>query len=234
MGIRQNQPVSKQEKTLEKERRIKGLRSPKPRQIKFFNIHGAIHMTIKELATQFKKSIGDIYKILSSNNFSGYGVKQQLPEEAVAVVVEVLTNNEAKAIAPSQKTEQAEKEIVETSQNGQHIEMKTRLQNASQAMATQTEHQYTEALNQEINNAVTMGALAAATANLAFANAYTETSKALYELGISQQKQLAQSLVEKLSDPAFLPGKTPAENCYKSSQSTANNQLANDWMSITK
>lgn len=192
-------------------------------------------MTIKELATQFKKSIGDIYKILSSNNFSGYGVKQQLPEEAVAVVVEVLTNNEAKAIAPSQKTEQpGEKEIVETSQNGQHIEMKTRLQNASQAMATQTEHQYTEALNQEINNAVTMGALAAATANLAFANAYTETSKALYELGINQQKQLAQSLVEKLSDPAFLPGKTPAENYYKSSQATANNQLANDWMSIIK
>lgn len=193
-------------------------------------------MTLKELASQLNRPLGDVIKALAKNGFKGiYKNDHQVPAEAVSVVVEVLTNSEAKAIAPSQKTEQStEKEIVETSQNGQHIEMKTRLQNASQAMTTQVEHQYTESVNQGINNAVTMGALKAASENLAFANAYTETSKALYELGINQQKQLAQSLVEKLSDPAFLPGKTPAENYFHSSEVTANNQLANDWMSIIK
>lgn len=193
-------------------------------------------MTLKELANQLNRPLGEVIKALTKHGFKGiYKNEHEVPAEAVNVVVEVLTNKETKAIAPSQKTEQSgEKEIIETSQNGQHIEMKNRLQNASQAMATQTEHQYTEALNQEINNAVTMGVLAAATANLAFANAYTETSKALYELGINQQKQLAQSLVEKLSDPAFLPGKTPAENYFHSSEVTASNQLANDWMSIIK
>lgn len=191
-------------------------------------------MTLKELASQLNRPLGDVIKALAKNGFKGiYKNDHQVPAEAVSVVVEVLTNSEAKAIAPSQKTEQStEKEIVETSQNGQHIEMKTRLQNASQAMTTQVEHQYTESVNQGINNAVTMGALKAASENLAFANAYTEASKVFHELGINQQKQLAQSLVEKLSDPAFLPGKTPAENCFHSSQTTANNQLANDWMSI--
>lgn len=191
-------------------------------------------MTLKELASQLNRPLGDVIKALAKNGFKGiYKNDHQVPAEAVSVVVEVLTNSEAKAIAPSQKTEQStEKEIVETSQNGQHIEMKTRLQNASQAMTTQVEHQYTESVNQGINNAVTMGALKAASENLAFANAYTEASKVFHELGINQQKQLAQSLVEKLSDPAFLPGKTPAENYYKSSEVTANNQLANDWMSI--
>lgn len=193
-------------------------------------------MTLKELASQLNRPLGDVIKALAKNGFKGiYKNDHQVPAEAVSVVVEVLTNSEAKAIAPSQKTEQpTEKEIVETSQNGQHIEMKTRLQNASQAMTTQVEHQYTESVNQGINNAVTMGALKAASENLAFANAYTEASKVFHELGINQQKQLAQSLVEKLSDPAFLPGKTPAENCYKSSQVTASNQLASDWMSIIK
>lgn len=193
-------------------------------------------MTLKELASQLNRPLGDVIKALAKNGFKGiYKNDHQVPAEAVSVVVEVLTNSEAKAIAPSQKTEQpTEKEIIETSQNGQHIEMKTRLQNASQAMTTQVEHQYTESVNQGINNAVTMGALKAASENLAFANAYTEASKVFHELGINQQKQLAQSLVEKLSDPAFLPGKTPAENCYKSSQVTASNQLASDWMSIIK
>ena len=191
-------------------------------------------MTLKELASQLNRPLGDVIKALAKNGFKGiYKNDHQVPAEAVSVVVEVLTNSEAKAIAPSQKTEQStEKEIVETSQNGQHIEMKTRLQNASQAMTTQVEHQYTESVNQGINNTVTMGSLKAASENLAFANAYTEASKVFHELGINQQKQLAQSLVEKLSDPAFLPGKTPAENYYKSSEVTANNQLANDWMSI--
>lgn len=193
-------------------------------------------MTLKELASQLNRPLGDVIKALAKNGFKGiYKNDHQVPAEAVSVVVEVLTNSETKAIAPSQKAEQStEKEIVEASQNGQHIEMKTRLQNASQAMATQAEHQYTESVNQGINNAVTMGALKAASENLAFANAYTEASKVFHELGINQQKQLAQSLVEKLSDPAFLPGKTPAENCYKSSQVTASNQLASDWMSIIK
>lgn len=191
-------------------------------------------MTLKELASQLNRPLGDVIKTLAKNGFKGiYKNDHQVPAEAVSVVVEVLTNSEAKAIAPSQKAEQStEKEIVEASQNGQHIEMKTRLQNASQAMATQAEHQYTESVNQGINNAVTMGALKAASENLAFANAYTEASKVFHELGINQQKALAQSLVEKLSDPAFLPGKTPAENYYKSSQVTASNQLASDWMSI--
>ena len=191
-------------------------------------------MTLKELASQLNRPLGDVIKALAKNGFKGiYKNDHQVPAEAVSVVVEVLTNSETKAIAPSQKAEQStEKEIVEASQNGQHIEMKTRLQNASQAMATQTEHQYTESVNQGINNAVTMGALKAASENLAFANAYTEASKVFHELGINQQKQLAQSLVEKLSDPAFLPGKTPAENYFHSSQVTASNQLASDWMSI--
>lgn len=191
-------------------------------------------MTLKELASQLNRPLGDVIKALAKNGFKGiYKNDHQVPAEAVSVVVEVLTNSETKAIAPSQKAEQStEKEIVEASQNGQHIEMKTRLQNASQAMTTQAEHQYTESVNQGINNAVTMGALKAASENLAFANAYTEASKVFHELGINQQKALAQSLVEKLSDPAFLPGKTPAENYYKSSQVTASNQLASDWMSI--
>ena len=191
-------------------------------------------MTLKELASQLNRPLGDVIKTLAKNGFKGiYKNDHQVPAEAVSVVVEVLTNSEVKAIAPSQKAEQStEKEIVEASQNGQHIEMKTRLQNASQAMTTQAEHQYTESVNQGINNAVTMGALKAASENLAFANAYTEASKVFHELGINQQKALAQSLVEKLSDPAFLPGKTPAENYFHSSQTTADNQLANDWMSI--
>ena len=192
-------------------------------------------MTIKELAQKYQRNITEIYKILASKGVKGLHKNEQLPKEVEVVVVSELENtpvNNLALNASQSTTETEQKEIVETSQNGQHIEMKTRLQNASQAMATQVEHQYTESVNQGINNAVTMGALKAASENLAFANAYTEASKVFHELGINQQKQLAQSLVEKLSDPAFLPGKTPAENYFHSSQTTADNQLANDWMSI--
>lgn len=192
-------------------------------------------MTIKELAQKYQRNITEIYRILAQKGVKGLHKNEQLPKEVEVVVVSELENTPINnlALKSSQSTaEPEEKEAIQPSPNGQHIEMKTRLQNASQAMATQSEHQYTETLNQGINNAVTMGALKAASENLAFANAYTETSKALYELGINQQKELAQTLVEKLSDPDFLLGKTPAENYFHSSQITANNQLATDWMNI--
>ena len=190
-------------------------------------------MTLKELADQLNRPVKDVIKSLKRHGFRGiYKDTQEVPMSAIELVQADVFSNRLMELPSANIDQEAPKEIVKPTENGQHIEMKSRLQNASEAMHSQVNHQYTDAVNQGVNNAMAMGVLKASTENLAFISAYTEASQVLYELGINQQKALAQELVNTIADKDFLKGKTPAENFYKSSKVTADDQLKNDWMSI--
>jgi hypothetical protein len=192
-------------------------------------------MTIKELASKFKKSIGDIYKILASNEIKGYSAKDQLPDDVVKVVVEVLENvNTGMALTPA--TPSTNKEAMEPRQESNNNELangiKNRVKNSAGAVSAQVQHINTERAKQEVADAQVLGAIDALNSTLAYQESYAQMMNILYTQNVWARKEALQNVLNEVASPDFLAETTVQESCLKSSKVTATNQLANDLMTM--
>lgn len=194
-------------------------------------------MTIKELSQQLGKSINYISKLLATNGFAGLHKNQQLPDEAIQVVVSIIErgDNESLTALPSANpdTIQEVKQEPITAPSSNTGETEQLLKQTSQAMVATADHIATERNQQLISNAEVLAISDAIGANLAYKRAYADTMQTLAVLDSNAQQQLLVELTSRLNNPDFFGSKTTQETYYATSQNTATD-TAKDLRSMVK
>jgi hypothetical protein len=182
-------------------------------------------MTLRELADQLNRPMGEIVKALTRNGFKGiYKNNHQVPSDAVQVVIDVITNGENNLNAlPSANpdTIQVKQETPVTVPSGNAGATESLLQQTSQAMVATADHVATERNQQLISNAEVLAISDAIGSNLAYKRAYAETMQTLAVLDAKAQEQLLTELTNRLNNPDFFGSKTTQETFYATSQNTA-------------
>jgi hypothetical protein len=179
-------------------------------------------MTLKELADQLKRPMGEVVKSLTRNGFKGiYKNNHVVPTEAVEIVSNDFTGNLNALPSANPDTIQEVKQETITAPSGNAGESEQLLKQTSQAMVATADHVATERNQQLISNAEVLAISDAIGANLAYKRAYTETMQTLAVLDSKAQEQLLVELTSRLNNPDFFGSKTTQETFYATSQNTA-------------
>lgn len=178
-------------------------------------------MTLKELADQLKRPMGEVVKSLTRNGFKGiYKNNHVVPTEAVEIVSNDFTGNLNALPSANPDTIQVKQETI-TAPSGNAGETEQLLKQTSQAMVATADHIATERNQQLISNAEVLAITDAIGSNLAYKRAYSETMQTLAVLDAKAQEQLLTELTSRLNNPDFFGSKTTQETFYATSQNTA-------------
>ena len=190
-------------------------------------------MTLKELAEQLNRPMGEVVKSLTRNGFKGiYKNNHQVPTEAVEIVSNDFTGNLNALPSANPDTIQEVKQEPITAPSGNAGETENQLGQVSQAL-TETETHLAKVRNQQlINDFTAVGIREALTANMARKAGYTQTAEALAVMDANAQQAMISEIMTAISNKDFFAGKTPQESYYKASQHTENNTLINEWSAV--
>lgn len=187
-------------------------------------------MTLKELATQLNRPMGEVVKSLAKHGFKGiYRNTHTVPAEAVEIVSNDIAGNlTALPSANTDNDQPIEQENITPNQDaiaapaGETTqETESLLQQTSQAMVATAEQIAVNRNQQLISNAELLGINDAIGSNLAYKRAYADTMQTLAQLDAKAQASLLTELTSKLNNPDFFGSKTSQETYYNSSQDTA-------------
>jgi len=187
-------------------------------------------MTLKELANQLNRPVGDIIKALTLKGFKGIHNKDHIiPSEAIQVVIEVLGDDQPTQIAlPSANTAPIAESAPETpkTNNSEGIaQLKDRVENTFNAVSEARQHIGTQGFQQEVDNKAVSGIVTALAGQAAYNEAYLSTVGMLYGRDINEQQKAITSILDTITNPDFFGQTNPAESYFKVSQIKASNTL---------
>jgi hypothetical protein len=187
-------------------------------------------MTLKELASQLNRPVGDVIKALTLKGFKGIHNKDHIvPSEAIQVVIEVLENDQPTQVAlPSANTAPITESVPEapkTNTSEGIAQLKDRVENTFQAVSEARQHIGTQGFQQEVDNKALAGVVAALAGQAAYNEAYLNTVGVLYGRDINEQQKAITSILDTITNPDFFGQVTPAESYFKVSQIKASNTL---------
>jgi hypothetical protein len=186
-------------------------------------------MTLKELATQLNRPMGEIVKSLAKHGFKGiYRNTHTVPAEAVEIVTNDIAGNLTALPSANTDDQPIEQENITPNQDaiaapaGETAqETESLLQQTSQAMVATAEQVAVNRNQQLISNAEVLGITDAIGSNLAYKRAYADTMQTLAVLDSKAQSELLATLTNKLNNPDFFGNKTTQETYYNTSQDIA-------------
>lgn len=197
-------------------------------------------MTLKELAEQLNRPVGDVIKALTRNGYKGiYKQNHTVPCDAVQVVIEVLENDQVSQVAlPSANTSPIAEAPTEapanTSNNDGLAQLKDRVETSFNAVSEARQHIGVNGYQQEVDNKALSGVITALAGQASYNEAYLKTVGMLYGRDINDQQKAINSVLDTITNPDFFGQKTPAESFYKLSNVKTSNALLQQAMSATE
>ena len=189
-------------------------------------------MTLKELAQQLNKPVGEVIKALAKNGFKGiYKNDHNIPSAAVQVVVDVLTKSPVSNALPSanpdtiQQVENTVPVQQEASPNNGIEQLKDRVENSFNAVGEARQHTTKNSYQQEVDNKALAGVIAALAGQASYNEAYLKTVGILYSRDIQEQNKAINTILETITDPDFFGVQTSAESYFKLSKVSSDNSL---------
>jgi hypothetical protein len=188
-------------------------------------------MTLKELATQLNRPVGEVIKVLSRNGFKGiFKTTHTIPPEAVEIVTNDINN--AGLTLPSANPDtapapQSEPAIARTEPN--------MINNIAEATKATQQKVSRDAVQQAIADFSELGAITAINANLAFKKSYAETLEALSIMdSLSQQALITEIQKEFMENQIAFFAESTAETYHQSQQRTVRDTATNTQQLINK
>lgn len=200
-------------------------------------------MTLKELADQLNRPMGEIIKALTRNGFKGiYKQNHTVPSDAVQVVIEVLENDQLNQVAlPSASTApiaeaptEAPTEAPAGTNNDGLGQLKERVENSFNAVSEARQHIGVNGYQQEVDNKALAGVVTALAGQVSYNEAYLKTVGMLYGRDIQDQQKTINSVLSIITNPDFFGQTTPAESYFKLSNVKTSNALLQEAMATAE
>jgi len=191
-------------------------------------------MTLKELADQLNKPMGEIVKALTRSGFKGiYKNNHTVPSDAVQVVIEVLNDQPTQTALPSADVAPIA-EAPNTATSDGITQLKDKVENSFQAVTEARQHIGTQGFQQEIDNKALAGVVTALAGQASYNEAYLKTVGMLYGRDIQDQQKAINSVLDTITNPDFFGQKTPAESYFKLSNVKTSNALLQQAMATAE
>ena len=188
-------------------------------------------MKLRELADQLNRPLGEVISALTQNGFKGiYKNNHEVPEEAVRVVAEVLTNPKPVANAlPSANTSpqseaplQQQQEVTAPTDEAL-TQLKDRVETGFNAIGEARQHISQNSYQQEVDDQAVAGVITALAGQASYNEAYLKTLGLLYGRGMHEQNKTISAVLDAITKPDFFGQQSPAESYFKLSQVSSNN-----------
>lgn len=187
-------------------------------------------MTLRELANQLNRPVGDVIKALTLKGFKGIHKQDHIvPSEAIKVVAELLENNSQTQVAlPSANTAPITESVPEapkTASSEGITQLQDRVENTFKAVTEARQHIGSESFQQEVDNRALAGVVTALAGQASYNEAYLKTVGMLYGRDINEQQKAITSILDTITNPDFFGQANPAESYFKVSEIKASNAL---------